>query len=358
MTRGRPTFRSLNDRPPCLTSRPHGRARTVRSHDPTIRRAPRRTNRLRDRNPVQDPSGERMRAALEQMPAEPILVTKASGERVPFDVAKLRGSLERSGATPEMSGLIAEKVLSQLHAGITTRKVYRLAFGLLHKRAKHLAARYRLKQAILELGPTGFPFERFVARILEHEGYRTQVGVVVEGRCVKHEVDVIADRDAQHFLVECKYHNTPGRVCDVKVPLYIHARFLDVVERWQKEPGNGHRFHQGWLVTNTRFTGDAVQFGQCAGLRMVGWDHPVKGSLKDRIDRSGLYPLTCLGSLTKAEKERLLDHGLLLARDVVQDPEALARALVRAPHITAVLAEAHELCALTTERAKPLRRKS
>ncbi len=298
-----------------------------------------------------------MPVALEKMPPEPILVTKAGGERVPFDVMKLRGSLERSGATPEMSGHIAEKVLSQLQPGIATRKLYRLAFSLLHKRSKHLAARYRLKQAILELGPTGFPFERFVARILENDGYRTQVGVVVEGKCVKHEVDVIADRDAQHFLVECKYHNTPGRVCDVKVPLYIHARFLDVVECWRKEPGNGRRFHQGWLVTNTRFTGDAVQFGQCAGLRMVGWDHPVKGSLKDRIDRSGLYPLTCLGSLTKAEKERLLEHGLLLARDVVEDPEALARALVRAPRITAVLAEAHELCALTTGRAKPLRRK-
>lgn len=295
---------------------------------------------------------------LKQMPTEPILVIKASGERVPFDLVKLRGSLERSGASPEMSGLIAEKVLSQLHEGISTRKLYRLAFGLLHKRSKHLAARYRLKQAILELGPTGFPFEHFVARILENDGYRTQVGVVVEGKCVKHEVDVIADRDAQHFLVECKYHNTPGRVCDVKVPLYIHARFLDVVERWQKEPGNGHRFHQGWLVTNTRFTGDAIQFGQCAGLRMVGWDHPVKGSLKDRIDRSGLYPLTCLGSLTKAEKERLLDQGLLLARDVVEDPEALTRSLVRAPRITAVLEEANELCALTAKRAKTQRRNS
>lgn len=277
--------------------------------------------------------------------AEPLLVTKASGALVPFDEGKLRKSLERAGATPELSGQIAASLRPKLHEGITTRKLYRMAFGLLHKRSRPIAARYRLKQAILDLGPSGFPFERFVARILEHDGYRTQVGVIVQGRCVHHEVDVIAERGTQHFIVECKYHNTPGRICDVKVPLYIRSRFADIVERRLEEPGNGHTFHQGWLVTNTRFTSDALQYGECAGLRMIGWDQPAKGSLKHRIDRSGLYPLTCLGSLTKAEKERLLAQGLVLAADVLNTPDALNTALVKPPRIETVLQEAGDLCA-------------
>lgn len=277
------------------------------------------------------------------MPA-PLLVTKADGTMVPFDADKLRASLRRAGADEDVARQIVERMTPRLEPGMSTRRIYRMAFTLLHKRSHRTAARYRLKQGILDLGPSGFPFERFIGRILEHDGYRAHVGVSVQGRCVAHEVDVVADKGDQHFLVECKYHNNPGRVCDVKVPLYIQARFLDVAEQWRTEPGNGTRHLQGWLVTNTRFTSDALQYGQCAGLRLVSWDHPAKGSLRDRIDRSGLYPLTCLASLTQAEKERLLQLGLVLVHDVLHKPEALHDALVRGPRVAAVLADAEALC--------------
>jgi len=273
-----------------------------------------------------------------------LYITKASGELVPFDEGKLRTSLQRAGAEPEVASAIVEQVAARISQGMSTRQLYRMAPGPLHKRSHRTAARYRLKQGILDLGPSGFPFERFIGRILAHDGYTVQVGVTVQGHCVAHEVDVVADKDSQHYVVECKYHNTPGRICDVKVPLYIQARFLDVAEQWRTHPGNGTRHLQGWLVTNTRFTSDALQYGQCAGLRMVSWDHPAKGSLRDRIDRSGLYPLTCLGSLTKAEKERLLQRGLVLVRDVLEHPEALHDALVRPPRFAAVLADAEALC--------------
>lgn len=274
----------------------------------------------------------------------PLLITKASGELVPFDREKLKASLEHAGATAELSTTITDAVVPKLHNGISTRKLHRLAFGLLHRRSRNIAARYRLKQAIMELGPSGFPFERFFERILANEGYRTNVGVVVHGKCVDHEVDVIADKGDQKYLVECKYHNTPGRVCDVKVPLYIKARFDDVAPSSFTEPDKGPRFTQGWLVTNTRFTSDALQYGLCVGLGMISWDQPKKGSLKDSIDRSGLYPLTCLGSLSRSEKERLLEQGLVLAQDVLQKPDALTRALVQVQRIERVLAEAAELC--------------
>jgi hypothetical protein len=274
----------------------------------------------------------------------PLVIKKASGELVPFDIGKLVASLQRSGATEEVAKHIAETLLPKLPAGISTRKLYRMAFGMLRKRSKPAAARYRLKQAIMDLGPSGFPFERFVARLLERDGYHTQVGVVVQGRCVTHEVDVIADKDERRYLVECKYRNTRGKVSDVKVPLYIHSRFKDVEDTWRHEPGGSKRTHIGWVVTNTRFTTDALQYGTCAGLRMVGWDQPAKGSLKERIDRSGLYPLTCLGSITMAEKERLLEQGLVLARDLAERPDALEAALVKAPRAKKVLEEVHTLC--------------
>jgi hypothetical protein len=277
-------------------------------------------------------------------PNTSLLITKTSGELVPFDPDKLRRSLLRAAADHDVAERIVANVSARITQGMSTQKLYRMAFGLLHKRSHHAAARYRLKQGILDLGPSGFPFERFIARILEHDGYAVQVGVVVQGQCVSHEVDVVADKGAQYFLVECKYHNSPGRICDVKVPLYIKARFLDVAELWGRQPANGTRKLQGWLVTNTRFTSDGLQYGQCAGLRMVSWDHPETGSLRHRIDRSGLYPLTCLNSLTKTEKERLLQLGLVLVRDILERPAALHDALVRGPRIAQVMADAEALC--------------
>jgi hypothetical protein len=86
----------------------------------------------------------------------------------------------------------------------------------------------------MELGPSGFPFEKYVAEILKYQGYRVEVGVIVEGFCVKHEVDIIAEKEAKHFMIECKFHNQPGTFCDVKIPLYINSRFLDIEKMWKE----------------------------------------------------------------------------------------------------------------------------
>jgi hypothetical protein len=274
----------------------------------------------------------------------PRLITKSNGDLVPYDAEKLRRSLLRAAAEPDIVERIVADVSGRIREGMTTRALYRMAFGQLHKRSHHAAARYRLKQGILDLGPSGFPFEHFIARILEHDGYAVKVGQHVQGRCVMHEVDVVADKGDQHFLVECKYHNAPGRTCDIKVPLYIRARFLDVAELWQQVHDEVDRKLCGWLVTNTRFTSDAIQYGQCAGLRMVSWDHPDTGSLRERIDRSGLYPLTCLSSLTGAEKGRLLEQGVVLVRELQLHPEVLNKAQVKGARIATVLSDAEALC--------------
>ena len=131
-----------------------------------------------------------------------------------------------------------------------------------------------------------------------------------------HEVDVEAEKEDKHFMIECKFHSDQARKCDVKIPLYIHSRFEDIRQQWAKQPGHHQRFHQGWLVTNTRFTTDAIEYGTCVGLNLISWDYPKHGSLKERIDVSGLYPLTCLTTLTRREKQALLDQDVVLARDL------------------------------------------
>lgn len=273
-----------------------------------------------------------------------INIIKASGETALFSPEKLRQSLYRAGQKEETIDAIIAKVQENLYDGMTTKKIYQLAFGLLKKQSHYSAAKYKLKQAIMELGPSGFPFEKFVAAILNHQGYVVTVGEIVKGHCVNHEIDVIAEKENQHFMIECKFHNQPGINCDVKIPLYIQARFKDVEQQWKNIPGHVTKFHQGWVVTNTKFSGDAIQYSSCVGLNLLGWDYPKGTSLREQIDASGLYPLTCLTTLTLYEKHLLLDKGIILCKELCDNPELISAIQIPGERRNSIMNEAHILC--------------
>jgi len=239
---------------------------------------------------------------------------------------------------------IIDEVQSQLYPGISTKKIYRLAFNLLKKNAGHSAARYQLKRAIMELGPSGYPFEYFIGEILKSQGYSVQVGQVVNGKCVSHEIDVIAEKNNHYMMIECKYHNLPGTVSDVKIPLYIQSRFKDVEYMWMKLPGHEKKIHQGWVVTNTKFSSDAIKYGTCAGLHLLSWDYPEKESLKSQIDTLGLYPITCLTLLTKTEKQKLLDDKIVLCKNILNQPNILDTLEISEKRKSAILNETKTLC--------------
>lgn len=271
-------------------------------------------------------------------------IIKASGAQAVFKIKKLIASLRKAGATEQLALNIARQIEQSLYEGMTTKEIYKKAFSILRKNDRPLAARYSLKKAIMELGPSGFPFEKFIAAILQQEGYKVQVGKFIKGFCVQHEVDVIAEKDNQHFMIECKFHSDSSRNCNVKIPLYIQSRYLDILKKWEKAPGHTTKFHQGWIATNTRFTTDAIQYGTCAGLYLLGWNHPRQGSLKERIDASGLHPVTCLTTLTKREKQLLLEKMIVLSKDICEDDKALLSIGLKGTRIKKVMAEAKALC--------------
>lgn len=247
------------------------------------------------------------------MKGEPnIKIQKSSGEKVDFSLPKLKKSLRHSGASEKDIQQIIDIVRDELYQGISTREIYNRAYVLLKKKKAVFASKYKLKKAIYELGPTGFPFEHFIAEILSHSGYQVAVGQYVQGKCVSHEIDVIARKNTEKLFVECKFHGEEGHNCDVKIPLYIHSRYQDVMATQSQTYE-----HAGWVVTNTRFTKDAIQYGQCAGLYLLSWDFPEGNGLKDRIDRIGLYPITVATLLSNREKEFLLDRGIVLCKQLV-----------------------------------------
>ncbi len=276
--------------------------------------------------------------------AKPIIITKASGEKVPFESAKLINSLLRAGAPKEQAENILYKVNQKLFDGISTKKIYSIAFNLLKKKSIPLADRYKLKKGIMELGPEGFAFEKLVSRILEFDGYNIKVGHFIDGKCVRHEIDVIAEKNKHLILVECKYHNLPGTMCDVKVPLYINSRFLDILAAWKQKDMHAEKAIDGWIATNTKFTGDAIQYGNCVGLHLMGWNYPPKGNINQKIDQYGLYPITCLSALSKREKQFLLNKNVILCLELSKNINVLEEAGMEPERIEAVLSESVNLC--------------
>lgn len=257
------------------------------------------------------------------MNVEPIYVLKANGDRELFDVKKLEYSLKRAGASSLAAERTIQHIKENLTADVTTHQIYEKAFELLKKEEKPVAFKYSLKRAIMELGPSGFPFEDFVAEIFREKGYNAETGKIIRGFCVEHEIDVVAWNDQKLIMVEAKFHNEPGVKSDLKVALYVKARFEDLSKMTFKY-GKERKLDEGWLVTNTKFTSTAIEYGSCqGGMRMIGWNYPPVGNLHDMIIEAKLHPITCLTTMTGREKKLLLDRGVVLCKTVNENPDLL-----------------------------------
>ncbi len=272
-----------------------------------------------------------------------ILILKSDGSRVPFSRGKLINALQNSGADHNQANQIVNQVEQRIYDGISSKKIYQFAYSLLKKKSHHTAGRYRLKKAILELGPSGYPFETFVGRLFESFGYHVKVGKQIKGKCVQHEVDVVATKPGEQVIVECKFHGDYRGKTNVQVPLYINSRFEDIKAKWAEDGQYKDLNVRGYVVTNSRFTQDAIQYAECAGLGLISWDYPNEGSLKYYIDRSGLHPVTSLHSLTKTQKKLILEEGIVLCSELIQHADIMRKHSFSEQVITKVLKEAEVL---------------
>ncbi len=282
-----------------------------------------------------------------------ILITKADGEQEPFDPAKLEHSLALSGASSTMRAKVLAHVMHELQPGpsrdagsngarMTTEDIYRHAFQILKREeVTPVAARYSIKRAVFALGPSGFPFEQFLAEVFRGHGWKAQTGVALNGRCAPHEVDVLAEKGGKRIGIEAKFHNDPGGKTDIKDALYVHARYEDL----RNTPEASSRVDEGWLVTNTRFTRNAIRYAQCSGLSLIGWDYPRHRNLLPLIEEARVHPLTCLTTLSDSEKRRFLDQRIVLCKDV-GTPHLLKEFGVKPERLDSVIQEARQLCGI------------
>lgn len=264
-------------------------------------------------------------------------VIKADGKIEDYQEAKVINSIRRAGIPKHLQQSVLDHINTKIYDQIKTSEIYRHIQEYLDKSEEPFSrTRYGLKQSIMQLGPTGYPFEDFVAKILETQGYTTLLRQIMLGKCVNHEIDVVATKGNEKILIEAKFHNKPGTKSEVHVPLYVKSRFEDVKDKYN--------FNQAWVITNTKATSDAIAYSLCVNMKIISWSYPEGGSLREFVESAGLHPITILTSLSLEQKAELLDNHIILCKDIYEKPELLNLLHLSHAQTQKVLSEASFIC--------------
>lgn len=266
-----------------------------------------------------------------------IQVTKASGKKEEFNEEKVMASIRRARIAKSIEDKVLSHVKSKIYEGIPTSEIYHHIIEFLGESESPFSkSRYSLKEAIMNLGPTGYPFEDFIAKILESQGYNTQTRQILMGKCITHEVDVLAKKDGKTSMIEAKFHNHAGTRSEVHVALYTYARFLDIKDK--------NNIDEPWLVTNTKTSLDASTYGLCVGLKIMSWNYPDNSSLRELIEKSRLHPITMLTTIPNALKNTLLNNHIVLCKDIHENPSVLNEIPLSPEEKNQALAELSFIC--------------
>ena len=244
-------------------------------------------------------------------------VIKSSGDIVPFNPKKIYRSIKDAGGSSKLAREAIKKIKSQYKRDFSTKDILKILIEFL-KKEPGVSEKYNLKQAIMNLGPTGFPFEKFFSKILNFYGFQTKTGTILKGKAINHEIDIIAKKSTT-FMIECKYHNHTGTITRLHPAMYTYARFLDVKK---------HGLNQAWLVTNTKCSLDAQKYAKSVKVKITSWKYPENQSLQKLIEKKKLYPITILNSINEPIKQKLFENDIIILKDFEKiSPNEIAKRL-------------------------------
>jgi Holliday junction resolvase-like predicted endonuclease len=268
------------------------------------------------------------------------MVIKIDGTKEVYDEEKIRQSASRVGVPKELQEEMLQSIRDRLFDGIHTNEIFAMIKEYLRSSdTPYLALKYNLKDALSQLGPSGYPFEKYVALLLSDIGYHTQTNQILMGRCVPHEVDVLASKDEITYFIEAKFHKNVSQRTDVRVTLYIKSRFEDLKKNWRLGEC------RPWIVTNTRFSTDAIKYGECQNIKLTSWGYPKGEGIMDLIEHTGLHPITILEDLSSSDKLRLLQSGVVSCRQLKDEAN---HHLVSKDFLAKVLPQLDAICAVHT----------
>jgi len=244
-----------------------------------------------------------------------VTVVKWDGRTEDFDSQKLIRTLTRMGAPQKVAEEVADKIAQQVRDGMTTKKLYEMAVKALESHQEIVEFRRDMKQGLARIG-TGLQFEAYVRLLLEAYGYEVSGNLVLQGACVTHEIDGIAEKDGEVIYLEVKHHSVLERYTPFEVTLSAKAKWDDL--RAGCEQGlNDCEFNRVLIVTNTRLTKHAEQYANCVGIEHLGWNTPRGHGIDWFIEHKKLYPVTILRSVTTKERNSLYKYGILTLQQLI-----------------------------------------
>ena len=191
-----------------------------------------------------------------------------------------------------------------------------------HKPAvKHL---FDLKQGIslMESKPE---FEVFVRVLLAHSGFQVKPNTILRGFCGEHEVDALVTKDGLTHLVEAKHHSNYHALTGLDESRIARAIMEDVTDGYASG-ATEIKIDRAMIVTNTRYSEHAVNYGRCRGILQVGWASPEGFGLRDIVEKHKLYPLSYLRVVSTETRLRLVEAGIVLIKQLLeQDSHYLER---------------------------------
>ena len=241
-------------------------------------------------------------------------VTKKNGFEELFDVEKLCGSIKMTGVSEDLSDQVCGIVEKSIDSNVSSEEIFKITRSYLHQYDPGIAAIYALERGLSALGPSGFLFEQYVAALFREMGYKTRTNVYAEGEAVTHETDVWAEKGNVTFIVEAKYRNDFKTKTHINQIMYADARLQDI-KRQAKKQGDKREYYM-WVITNTKFTDNAINYVKYRDLQLMGWDFPKYINLMKIVYEKKLYPVTVLPSITKKALNKMAALDIVLVKSL------------------------------------------
>jgi len=280
------------------------------------------------------------------MAEEPLYVINLAGQKEPFSWKKVFSSAQRAGASKELATKIADEISLLVYPGISTALIYEEVLKRLHESEPKVGIRFSLKKAIQRLGPTGFPFEKYVGALFENQGWQVFLNQQLKGYCLTYEIDFLAEKEEELFIGECKFrHALAKQKIPSEIILENYAKFLDLKKgELFKAPAFSQKEISFILVTDAKFTHRTQKFARCYRLKLLGWRYPKNHGLEYLIESQNLYPITILPSLDDDLARQCFEEKIILVKDLLKKwPNFTRKAKISSQKTAAIFEEAKTL---------------
>ena len=208
--------------------------------------------------------------------------------------------------------------------GIPTAKILQMIFQLMRRYKPSVRHFFDLRKGISLMSPKP-EFEMFVRVLLAHHGFEVKPNLILRGKCGLREVDAIASKDGVTYFVEAKHHLSYHALTGLDESRIARAVLEDVTEGFMLGRTD-LKIDRAMIVTNTRYSEHAIQYGDCRKILQIGWSSPQNRGLQEIIEAKELYPLSCLRGLKSEVRLRLVEFGVVLIKQLLgENSFALAR---------------------------------